>query len=608
MGRKNPLNPVIIKDQQSDTFIPIPKFDDNLKCYLENRAESIWIYDCIRFKFIWGNTAAVFDLWGKKSLDHFISTDLSDQSEKTMLLNNMMLTECMKKQESSHPFTFYPEGKAPCKCVLQASGIEVNGELMLLGKVDSLVKPSKNYGDSSIVAMGHEAFKYCPSMMSVHRVDGTLLCHNVAAEAFFRKIFLNYIEEKEVDGGQAWLRTLMQGVDKNDDEFVAMMDAVLRGETYSGQIRVPPFAKDCEVWHSITVCKQTSPLSGEDILVVTQTDVSSLHDARRKLFDVENLTKEKQKDRLVQSVSHELKTPLVGVIGLSDALLENESLMTLVRSNSKRMLELEPVVQQLRAIRSSGSRLLELVNTLLDISRFKNGKLEIEWKKFDLKAEILSVILECESSGVTTLIKQDLGNKDCVIVGDPKCVRQVVQTLMSNALKFTKHGMINIKLDNRITHDGGCVIISVADQGIGIPEEDQERIFELFEQGDNSATREHAGAGVGLCLARQIVELHGGSIIVQSTVGVGSTFTFSLPYRADMLDWKPSVDLEDENNLETIGSVEVTKEKVLAFDRRIYEEDTTTIREDLVRNLCDIVEESIGLRQLNLKEGGWACI
>jgi signal transduction histidine kinase/CheY-like chemotaxis protein len=225
----------------------------------------------------------------------------------------------------------------------------------------------------------------------------------------------------------------------------------------------------------------------------------------------------RHKSEFLASMSHELRTPLNAVIGFSDVLLEG----MFGELNEKQR-------DYLQDIRDSGQHLLELLNDILDLSKIEAGRMRLEPSPF-----LLSTVLEDGLRMVRDRASQhaielsvDVEKGVGMIVADELKIKQVVLNLLTNAVKFTPDGgRVEIaakKLD-------GHVEVTVVDTGIGIAIEDQARIFESFEQGKREVKEE--GTGLGLTLSRRIVELHGGRIWVESKVGEGSTFAFTIPTR-----------------------------------------------------------------------------
>jgi signal transduction histidine kinase len=183
--------------------------------------------------------------------------------------------------------------------------------------------------------------------------------------------------------------------------------------------------------------------------------------------------------------------------------------------------------EYLRDILESGRHLLSLINDILDLSKIEAGHMELEPAEFDLPGIIENALIlvreRASRRGITlgSIIDERLG----LIRGDERKVKQVLLNLLSNALKFTPEGG-RIDVGGRL--DGEVAEVSVTDTGIGIAPADQEAVFEEFRQ-VGAAERKAEGTGLGLALSRKFVELHGGRIWVQSEVGHGSTFTFTLP-------------------------------------------------------------------------------
>lgn len=227
------------------------------------------------------------------------------------------------------------------------------------------------------------------------------------------------------------------------------------------------------------------------------------------------------KSEFLANMSHELRTPLNAVIGFSRILLDPALAAELSE---------EERIQSLADIRDSGHHLLALINDILDLSKVEAGRMVIVSEDFSLVAMMESVRTVGETLAsqqnkflhVNASVEPPLDS----LTNDPGRVRQILYNLVSNAVKFTPDGgAVTISARG----EGGHVIVSVQDTGIGIDAVDTERIFEEFQQIDSSASREYPGTGLGLALVKKLVELLGGKVWVESEVGTGSTFTFTLP-------------------------------------------------------------------------------
>ena len=224
----------------------------------------------------------------------------------------------------------------------------------------------------------------------------------------------------------------------------------------------------------------------------------------------------RHKSEFLANMSHELRTPLNAIIGFSEMLRER----MFGELNDKQE-------EYLNDIYASGIHLLSLINDILDLSKVEAGRMELELAEFDLPTALESALTlvreRAGRRGITLQMKVDarLGQ----VRADERKIRQVVLNLLSNALKFTPEGG---RIDVGAVPGDGCVEVSVSDTGIGIAPEDQEQVFEEFRQ-VGTAAKKVEGTGLGLALCRRFVELHGGRIWVKSQVGVGSTFTFTIP-------------------------------------------------------------------------------
>ncbi len=243
--------------------------------------------------------------------------------------------------------------------------------------------------------------------------------------------------------------------------------------------------------------------------------LEELRHANEQLRELDRL-----KSQFLANMSHELRTPLNSIIGFSRVMLKgiDGPLTDLQR-------------QDLTTIHESGQHLLGLINDMLDQSKIEAGKMELTFEYFPIERVIKGVM-----STATALVKDkpielrleipdDLPN----VWGDEFRTRQILLNLVSNAAKFTEEGSITISAF--VTQEDGdkFLQISVSDTGIGIAEEDMDRIFEAFLQVDSSTTRKVGGTGLGLPISKSLVELQGGRIWVESELGVGSTFSFTVP-------------------------------------------------------------------------------
>jgi signal transduction histidine kinase len=218
-------------------------------------------------------------------------------------------------------------------------------------------------------------------------------------------------------------------------------------------------------------------------------------------------------------MSHELRTPLNAIIGFSEVLLE-----PMFGSLNEKQTEF------IQDVLSSGRHLLSLINDILDLSKVEAGRMELHLEPFNLALAIEHAMTLVRERANRHRISLGLSVDERLVefVADERKVRQILLNLLSNAVKFTPDGG-RVDVSARLARDHAE--ISVRDTGIGIALEDQGVMFEAFRQVGGNQGQKREGTGLGLTLAKEYVELHGGKLSVQSEVGKGSTFTFTLPER-----------------------------------------------------------------------------
>ena len=225
------------------------------------------------------------------------------------------------------------------------------------------------------------------------------------------------------------------------------------------------------------------------------------------------------KSLFLANMSHELRTPLNAVIGYSE-LLREEAMAQ----------HLDSMLPDLQRIGDAGQHLLSLIDDILDLSKIDAGRLKLDLESFDVSkmvSEVAGVVTPLVAKNENRLVvkcPEDVGT----MYAAPMRVRQALFNLLSNAAKFTQQGEIRLEVDRKGT-EGPELLFAVSDTGIGMTEDQQGRIFEVFTQADVSTTRRYGGTGLGLALTRRLCRMMGGDITVRSQEGQGTTFTISLP-------------------------------------------------------------------------------
>lgn len=265
----------------------------------------------------------------------------------------------------------------------------------------------------------------------------------------------------------------------------------------------------------------------------TMTDnlLKTLDDRSQKIQEVNEANKQlriatakareaaRVKGEFLATVSHELRTPLNAIIGFSDMLLIGMA----GELNEKQ-------AHQINRMKENGNRLLSLINNILDITRIEAGRTELVLASFDPRQFAQRVYAQNEVLAQNANLQLEVGiDPDLpeILIGDEKRLEQIAVNLLSNAIKFTDQGAV--RFDLRANSAKGEWTLEVADTGIGIPPHAIDYIFEEFRQVDGSSTRAYKGSGLGLTITRNLVRLMDGKINVKSKLGVGSTFTVTLP-------------------------------------------------------------------------------
>ena len=268
------------------------------------------------------------------------------------------------------------------------------------------------------------------------------------------------------------------------------------------------------------------------------------------------------KSQFLANMSHELRTPLNAIIGYSE-MLEEEA----------EELENDGFVSDLNKIHAAGKHLLGLINDVLDISKIEAGKMELFLETFDLNELVQEVtstaqpLIEKNTNVLTINRPVTLG----MMRTDLTKLRQMLLNLLSNAAKFTEKGTIRLGIDLHKQYEQEWITFSVTDDGIGITQEQQKKLFQPFTQADSSTTRRYGGTGLGLAITKKFADMMGGNISVKSEVGKGSSFVITLPLHLHI----ENNDYPDESSLKKLG-----KEGIIL----VIDEDTSTqdiLKEDL---------------------------
>jgi PAS domain S-box-containing protein len=297
-----------------------------------------------------------------------------------------------------------------------------------------------------------------------------------------------------------------------------IVDAVESDHVFTKRIDIAD-SSGSAAWLEVTVTGERDDDGNVTRLLGSVVDVTADVTIEARLSEARDaaLANARMKSEFLANMSHEIRTPLNGVIGLATLMLDDD----LSQTQKERLVTL----------REAGQDLLVLLNDILDFSKLEAGRLHLENAPFSLGTVIEQVVALYASTAndKALTVRSSVDPAIGPVTGDPARLRQVLQNLVGNALKFTERGGVEIAAE-LVEQDGQnrVVRIAVSDTGIGISPEAQRRIFQVFYQADTSTTRLYGGSGLGLAICQQILDLMGATLEVESTLGKGSTFAFTV--------------------------------------------------------------------------------
>ncbi|HEY3587042.1 MAG TPA: PAS domain S-box protein, partial [Myxococcaceae bacterium] len=323
------------------------------------------------------------------------------------------------------------------------------------------------------------------------------------------------------------------------------LSALLRDERRDYSLEKRYLRKDGSViWGQVDVSLQRDAAGKPAYTIAVVKDISMRKRLDAELREAKEAAEaaNRAKDEFLANVSHEIRTPMNAILGMTELVLD-----TPLTADQR---------QCLRTVKSAADNLLGLMNDLLDFSKIEAGKLELEPADFALRAAVgdtlRALAVRAHRKGLELIYDVQPEVPDA-LVGDAGRLRQVLLNLVANAIKFTEQGEVVVRVDvaDATAAEGEVGLrFTVRDTGVGIPRDQQERIFRAFEQEDSSTTRRYGGTGLGLTIASQLVALMGGRITVESEPGRGSTFAFTAqlglqPHPPEQVPVRPPASLRD---------------------------------------------------------------
>ncbi|MBK7173142.1 MAG: PAS domain S-box protein [Bacteroidales bacterium] len=318
---------------------------------------------------------------------------------------------------------------------------------------------------------------------------------------------------------------ILKSGEQSSDFYKELWDTISSGKEWHGEFHNKK--KDGELfWESAIIAPIIDSNNKITHYVALKEDVTEKKRLLLELISAKDRAEhaDKLKTSFLQNMSHEIRTPLNGILGFAH-LLNRENITT------------ENIRQYAHVIQTSGNRLLELINNLIDISKIESGTLEVTMKEFELNNLIYSVSDQFKplsaSKGVMLKVALEPRSKEINIISDELKIHQILTNLINNAFKFTKEGSVEVGYSLVVDK----ISFYVKDTGPGISEENQTKIFERFFQIDSSMTRGYEGSGLGLSICKGLVEMLKGEIWVESVLNQGTIFHFTIP----LIEGKPLV-------------------------------------------------------------------
>lgn len=305
-----------------------------------------------------------------------------------------------------------------------------------------------------------------------------------------------------------------------DETYKDLWTQLLAGEVWTGEF-VNRRKDGMPYWARATISAMRTPSGEITHFIGVQEDVTEAQEAQEalKTAKIQAESANRAKSEFLATMSHEIRTPMNAIIGMSELLQDTE-----LTKQQERYVDV---------FRRAGESLLGLINSILDLSKIEADRLEMENIPFDLcdVAETAASVIGVQAAekGLELLYRIKPGTPT-ELLGDPDRLRQVFINLLGNAVKFTEIGQVLLSIEQQPDQAPGNLLLSVSDTGVGIPEDKLGKVFESFSQADASTTRRYGGTGLGLTISKRLVELMGGSMRVESTLGRGTTFIMEIPF------------------------------------------------------------------------------
>ena len=405
-------------------------------------------------------------------------------------------------------------------------------ELEALGEVSQAVSSTLDLQEVLATIVSHAVELSGTESGAIYEFDETTEQFQLRATHKMSEELIQAIRKARVKLGESALgaagvnREAVQVPDIREEPDYPLREIIER-DGFRALLAVPLLREDRLIGGLVVRRRAPGQFQEETVdLLQTFATQSALAIQNARLFrEIENKGREleiasKHKSEFLANMSHELRTPLNAILGYTELILDK--IYGEVPENIQEVLE---------RVEKNGRHLLGLINDVLDLSKIEAGQLTLSLEDYSMKEIVETVVAAVESLAaeknleLKVAVSPDVGYGK----GDAQRISQVFLNFVGNAIKFTEAGEVRIEA----TTSNDTFMVSVSDTGPGLSEGDQEKIFEEFHQVNGSSTRAKGGTGLGLSIAKRIVEMHGGRIGVESTLGKGSTFWFTIPVRVE---------------------------------------------------------------------------
>lgn len=483
----------------------LPRCDRHTLALLGCVQRAVWIYDMDRHRLRWGNAAAL-EIWNAASLAELQARDFQPAGPGTDQRLGNMRSRLLQGERLAETWTVYPRGKPRhLQCHFSGVLLEDGGAAMLVEAYDAVEQDSAPQADASYELRAIEAVRHAPLMISLATDSGHWLMHNPAAEELVRALDLPNIPHL--------------------DNFLALFDmpelaAALRAEAIAkGAAKATLRITGPELrMHDVMLRRLVDPVTGRLSLILSQQDVTHtyrLEQRLKKALARERAVTETQRQFLLLT-SHDFRTPLAIIDGAARRIAR------LVAGHSA-------VAERVDSIRKAVRRMVEAIDTTLASEQMGKGQYDFAPEPHDpgpiLKHAVETQRLLHPDRRFVTVIPP-LPPTAPLAMLDPALVEQAFENILSNAIKYSP---AEAPVSVTCAPEGDELVVTVRDQGIGVPEGETDRLFTRFFRASNTGAVR--GTGVGLNAVRYVMGLHGGTVGFESREGCGSTVTLRFPCR-----------------------------------------------------------------------------